>query len=48
MADKPERTAHGSATTGLDVYGHTWDDKDEITRAAIGGGIAARAASPAG
>jgi integrase len=39
------RMRHGSAKTTLDVYGHMWDDKDETTRAAIGGAIAARAAS---
>jgi hypothetical protein len=37
---------HGSAKTTLDVYGHMWEDKDETTRTAIGGAIAARAASP--
>lgn len=39
------RMRHGSAKTTLDVYGHMWEDKDETTRAAIGGAIAARAAS---
>ncbi|MGA3253613.1 MAG: hypothetical protein ABSD32_05615 [Mycobacterium sp.] len=36
---------HSSAKTTLDVYGHMWPDKDETTRAAIGGVIAARMAS---
>jgi hypothetical protein len=33
---------HSSAKTTLDVYGHMWPDKEETTRAAIGGVIAAR------
>ena len=36
---------HASARTTLDVYGHKWEDKDETTRDAIGGVIAARVAS---
>jgi integrase len=39
------RMRHASARTTLDVYGHRWPDKDETTRAAIGGVIAARMAS---
>ncbi|WAC93575.1 tyrosine-type recombinase/integrase [Mycobacterium sp. Aquia_213] len=39
------RLRHASAKTTLDVYGHLWPDKDETTRAAIGGVIAARVAS---
>jgi integrase len=39
------RLRHASAKTTLDVYGHMWPDKDETTRAAIGGVIAARMAS---
>jgi hypothetical protein len=39
------RMRHSSAKTTLDVYGHLWPDKDETTRAAIGGVIAARVAS---
>jgi hypothetical protein len=39
------RMRHGSAKTTLDEYGHVWKDKDETTRAAIGGAITARAAS---
>ena len=39
------RMRHASAKTTLDVYGHLWPDKDETTRAAIGGLIAARMAS---
>jgi integrase len=39
------RMRHSSAKTTLDVYGHMWPDKDETTRAAIGGVIAARVAS---
>lgn len=39
------RLRHGSAKTTLDVYGHLWPDKDETTRAAIGGVIAARVAA---
>ena len=35
----------GMAKTTLDVYGHKWEDKDETTRAAIGGAITARVAS---
>jgi hypothetical protein len=31
------RMRHSSAKTTLDVYGHMWPDKDETTRAAIGG-----------
>ena len=38
------RMRHSSAKTTLDVYGHMWPDKDETTRAAIGGVIAARMA----
>jgi hypothetical protein len=36
---------HGSAKTTLDTYGHMWPDKDETTRSAISGVIAARVAS---
>jgi hypothetical protein len=36
---------HSSAKTTLDLYGHMWPDKDETTRAAIGGVIAARMAT---
>jgi hypothetical protein len=36
---------HSSAKTTVDVYGHMRSDKDETTRAAIGGVIAARVAS---
>jgi hypothetical protein len=39
------RMRHQSARTTLDVYGHMWPDKDETTRTAIGGVIAARVAS---
>lgn len=39
------RMRHGSARTTLDVYGHLWHDKDETTRTAIAGAIAARVAS---
>lgn len=39
------RLRHSSAKTTLDVYGHMWPEKDETTRAAIGGVIAARMAS---
>jgi integrase len=39
------RMRHSSARTTLDVYGHMWPDKDETTRAAISGVIAARVAS---
>jgi len=39
------RMRHQSARTTLDVYGHLWPDKDETTRTAIGGVIAARVAS---
>jgi integrase len=39
------RMRHRSAKTTLDVYGHRGKDKDETTRAAIGGVIAARVAS---
>jgi integrase len=39
------RMRHSSARTTLDVYGHMWPDKDETTRTAIGGVIAARVAS---
>jgi integrase len=39
------RLRHASAKTTLDVYGHMWPEKDETTRAAIGGVIAARVAS---
>jgi len=39
------RMRHASARTTLDVYGHLWPDKDETTRTAIGGAIAARVAS---
>lgn len=39
------RMRHSSAKTTLDVYGHLWPDKDETTRTAIGGVIAARVAS---
>lgn len=42
------RMRHGSAKTTLDVYGHLWPDKDETTRAAIGGVIAARVAASSG
>ena len=42
------RMRHGSARTTLDVYGHLWHDKDETTRTAIAGAIAARVASSAG
>ncbi|MBV8291882.1 MAG: site-specific integrase [Mycobacterium sp.] len=42
------RMRHSSAKTTLDVYGHMWPDKDETTRAAIGGVIAARVASSSG
>ena len=47
MKTVQNRMRHGSAKTTLDVYGHMWEDKDETTRAAIGGAIAARAASSA-
>jgi hypothetical protein len=36
---------HSSAKTTLDVYGHMWPDRDETTRTAIGGVIAARLAA---
>jgi integrase len=39
------RMRHSSAKTTLDVYGHMWPDKDDATRAMIGGVIAARMAS---
>jgi hypothetical protein len=39
------RMRHASAKTTLDVYGHMCPEKDETTRAAIGGVIAARMAS---
>jgi site-specific recombinase XerC len=39
------RLRHASAKTTLDVYGHMWPEKDETTRAAIGGVIAARVAA---
>jgi integrase len=39
------RMRHSSAKTTLDTYGHMWPDKDETTRAAISGVIAARVAS---
>ncbi len=42
------RMRHASAKTTLDVYGHLWPDKDETTRVAIGGVIAARVASSSG
>ncbi len=42
------RMRHASARTTLDVYGHKWPDKDESTRAAIGGVMAARVASSSG
>jgi integrase len=42
------RMRHSSARTTLDVYGHMWPDKDETTRVAIGGVIAARVASASG
>ena len=42
------RMRHQSAKTTLDGYGHMWPDKDETTRVAIGGVIAARAASSSG
>jgi lysozyme family protein len=42
---KTARMRHQSAKTTLDVYGHLWPDKDETTRTAIGGAIAARAVS---
>jgi integrase len=36
------RMRHSSAKTTLDVYGHMWPERDETTRTAIGGVIAAR------
>jgi integrase len=39
------RMRHSSAKTTLDVHWHRWKDTDETTRTAIGGVIAARAAS---
>jgi integrase len=42
------RMRHSSARTTLDVYGHMWPERDETTRAAIGGVIAARVASASG
>ena len=47
-AEPQARMRHASARTMLDVYGHKWPDKDETTRAAIGGVIAARVASASG
>ena len=31
---------HASATTTLDVYSHLWPDSDDVTRAALGAGLA--------
>jgi integrase-like protein len=42
------RMRHSSAKTTLDVYGHMWPERDETTRTAIGGVIAARLASSSG
>jgi integrase len=42
------RMRHSSAKTTLDVYGHMWPERDETTRAAIGGVIAVRLADSAG
>jgi integrase len=39
------RMRHSSAKTTLDVYGHMWPERDETTRMAIAGVIAARLAS---
>lgn len=36
------RLRHASAKTTLDTYGHLWPDRDDSTRAAIDGAIAAR------
>jgi integrase len=38
------RMRHGSAKTTRDTYGHMWSDKDQTTRSAISGVIAARVA----
>ena len=42
------RLRHACAKTTLHVYGHLWPEKDETTREAIGGVIAARRASHSG
>ena len=39
------RMRHSSAKATLDVYGHMWPERDETTRTAIGGVIAARLAA---
>ena len=39
------RMRHSSAKTTLDVYGHMCPERDETTRTAIGGVIAARLAA---
>ena len=36
------RLRHASAKTTLDVYGHLWPDRDEVSRAAVSAAIAAR------
>lgn len=37
------RLRHASAVTTLGIYVHMWPDRDESTRATIGGVLAARA-----
>lgn len=39
------RLRHASAKTTLDTYSHLWPDKDEASRAAVGGVLAERAKS---
>lgn len=36
------RLRHASAKTTLDVYGHLWPDKDQVSRAAVAAAITAR------
>lgn len=42
---RPARMRHRSGKTTPETCGHMWPGKDETTRAAIGGVIAARVAS---
>lgn len=41
------RLRHASAKTTLDVYGHLWPDRDEVSRAAVASAIRTRAEVPA-
>ncbi len=41
-----QRLRHASATTTLNTYGHMWPDKDEASRTAIAGALAAREDNP--